>query len=246
MKILVCISRTPDSAAPVSFTDGGKTYDENGVTFILNPYDEWYGLVRALELKEAAGGTVTVIHVGPAANEPVIRKALAIGADDAVRIDGDARDALYVATQIAAFASDKGYDLIFAGKETIDFNGATMGAMLAEMMNLPFCSFVQKLDMEGERVVVTREIEGGATVSDWPLPVVISAAKGLAEQRIPNMRGIMMAKRKPLQVVPTVDSEQWVNTVSFRLPEQRKEVQMIDSENMDELVRLLHEEAKVI
>jgi electron transfer flavoprotein beta subunit len=246
MKLLVCISQTPDTTARVAFTPDGTAYDGSGVTFIMNPYDEWYALVRACELREALGGTVVVLHVGPAANETTIRKALAIGADEAVRIDADPRSSAFTAWQIAQYARSENFDLIFLGKETIDYNGAEVGAMVAEHLDLPFVAFASKLDLEGDKAIVERDIEGGVEVVEVALPFVVSAAKGMAEQRIPNMRGIMMARTKPLKVVPPVPFEEPAQVVKFHLPPPKAGVKLVDPENMDELVRLLHEEAKVL
>ncbi len=246
MKLLVAISQTPETTARIAFKDGGKAFDPNGVNFIMNPYDEWYALVRALELKEEKGGTVTVIHCGPAANEVTIRKALAIGADDAVRVDIDPDSAYTVAQQIAAHASAAGYDIIFTGKETIDYNGALVGGMIAGLLDLPFISHASKMTFQGDTAMVTRDIEGGEEEISLSTPFVISAAKGMAEQRIPNMRGIMSAKTKPLTVVAPVAAEGLAIHTDFRVPPAKTAVKMVDPGNMDELVRLLHEEAKVI
>jgi len=246
MKLLVCISKTPETTARISFSEDNSTFNGEGVNFIMNPYDEWYALVRALELKEKHGGTVTVINVGPATNDIVIRKALAIGADDAIRVDGTPVDSFYTASQIAAQAKDGGYDIIFTGKETIDHNGSEVAGMVAEMLNIPFVSFANHLEVEGEKLVIDREIDGGIQVVELNTPCVISAAKGLADQRIPNMRGIMMAKRKPMNVVEPEEVSPRATAVSFELPPEKSAVNMVDPENMEELVRLLHEEAKVI
>lgn len=246
MKILVCISKTPDTTAKIAFNAEGTAFESNGVQYIMNPYDEWYSLVRALELKEANGGTVTVLNVGPAENDTVIRKGLAIGADDAVRINAEPQSSLYVAKQIAAFAEKENYDIIFLGKESIDYNASEVGPMVAEYLSLPFISFGVKLDLNGSTATVERDIEGGSEVVEVETPFVISAAKGMAEQRIPNMRGIMMAKRKPLNVVEPVEFNNPVEAVHYELPPEKSAVKLIDPENMDELVRLLHEEAKVI
>ena len=246
MKFLVCISQTPDTTAKVAFSADGTEYNSAGVQFIMNPYDEWYALVRACELREALGGTVVALNVGPAANETTIRKALAIGADEAVRIDADPKSAAFTAKQIAEYAKAQNFDLIFLGKETIDYNGAEVGAMLAEHLDLPFVSFASKLDLNGNTATVERDIEGGVEVLEVDLPFVVSAAKGMAEQRIPNMRGIMMARTKPLQVVPPVATDEPVKTVRFTLPPAKAGVKLVDPEQMDELVRLLHEEAKVL
>ena len=246
MKLLVCISKTPDTTSKIAFTDNGAAFDTSGVQYIMNPYDEWYALVRALELKEASGGSVTVLNVGPAANDQVIRKGLAIGADDAVRINAEPQSALYVARQIADFAKAENYDIVFLGKETIDYNGSEVGAMLAELLDMPFISYATKLDMEGNTATIVRDIEGGSEAIELDTPFVISAAKGMAEQRIPNMRGIMMAKRKPLKVVEPTAVDDLSTVVGYELPPAKQEVKMVDPEDMVELVRLLHEEAKVI
>jgi len=246
MKLLVCISRTPDTTAKISFTNNDTTFDESGVQFIMNPYDEWYALVKALEIKEATGGTVTLVHVGPVANESIIRKGLAIGADDAIRIDKESKDALDVATQIAAIARDQNYDIIFTGKETIEFNSSEVGAMLSEMLDLPFISFATAMELNGAVATVTRDAGGSEEKVTVQTPMVISASKGLAEQRIPNMRGIMMSKRKPLETKEPVASPVLGEIIKYDVPPQRTSCTLVDPEEMDELVRLLHEEAKVI
>lgn len=246
MKLLVAISQTPETTARIAFKDGNTAFDPNGVNFIMNPYDEWYALVRALELKEEKGGSVTVIHCGPAANDVTIRKALAIGADDAIRIDFDPAGADMVAKQIAAYAADKQFDIIFTGKETIDFNGDLVGGMIAGLLDLPFISLVSHLVIDGGVAKATRDIEGGTEEVQVEGPFVVSASKGLAEQRIPNMRGIMSAKTKPLQVIAPVHAVNDVEHIRFRVPPAKSAVKLIDPANMDELVRLLHEEAKVI
>jgi len=246
MKLLVCISKTPDTTAKVSFSADGKTYNADGVSFIMNPYDEWYALVRALELVEANGGEVTIINVGPAANDIVIRKALAIGGHQAVRIDVEAQEAYEVAQNIAVYAKEQNFDIIFTGKETIDYNGSEIGAMIAEILDLPYVSYATHLEISGGKSTVTREIEGGQEVVEVDGAFVISAAKGLAEQRIPNMKGIMMARSKPLTVVNPISNPTRVSTVKFDLPPAKTGVKLVDAENMDELVRLLHEEAKAI
>jgi len=246
MKILVCISKTPDTTAKIAFTDNNTKFDSNNVQFIINPYDEWYALVRALELKEANGGTVTVIHVGGADTEPIIRKALAVGADDAVRIDAEPKDAYFVANQIANYAQKESFDIIFAGKETLDFNGGEVGAMIAANLDYPFVSFVGKLDMNGNEATMEREIEGGKEVVNVSTPFVLSAQKGMAEQRIPNMRGIMAARTKPLKVEAATDSEALVAVSNFELPEAKSECKYVDADNAAELINLLRNEAKVI
>ncbi|MCO6493070.1 MAG: electron transfer flavoprotein subunit beta/FixA family protein [Phaeodactylibacter sp.] len=246
MKLLVCVSKTPETTARIAFTNDNTEFDSSGVQYIMNPYDEWYALVRALELKEAQGGTVTIINVGPPANDTIIRKGLAIGADEAVRINAEPRSALFVARQIAEYAKGEGFDLIFLGKESIDYNGSEVGPMLAELLGLPFVSHATQLEMDGKKASIVADIDGGDAQLEVEAPFVISAAKGLAEQRIPNMRGIMMAKGKPLNVLEPAAADDLAVAVRFELPPEKGDVKLIDPENMDELVRLLHEEAKVI
>ncbi|MCE2686909.1 MAG: electron transfer flavoprotein subunit beta/FixA family protein [Cryomorphaceae bacterium] len=246
MNILVCISKAPDTTSKIAFTNGDTQFDENGVQYIVNPYDEWYALVRALELKEAQGGNVTIITVGTATDDAVIRKALAIGADDAVRIDAPSTDAYFTAMQIAEFAKGKGFDLILTGKETIDYNGSQVAGMLAEALDLPFISVAAKLDVAGSTVKAEREIVGGVQEVEVSTPVVVSCAKGMAEQRIPNMRGIMAARTKPLNVVAPVALDALTTYSSYSMPAAKSSVKLIDPNNLDELVALLHNEAKVI
>lgn len=246
MKCLVCVSKTPDTTTKIQFTDDQTAFDTSGVQFIMNPYDEWYALVRALELTEGDKGSVTLLNVGPVANDAIIRKGLAIGADEAVRIDAEPSSSLYVAQQIAAYAKKHDFDIVFFGKETIDYNGSEVGAMVAELLDQPFISYASHLDVDGTTATVHRDIEGGTEVLNLETPFVISAAKGMAEQRIPNMRGIMMAKRKALNVEQPVAVEEVTQVVRYELPPPKSEVKLVDPDNMDELVRLLHEEAKVI
>jgi electron transfer flavoprotein beta subunit len=246
MKILVCISKSPDTTSKIAFTDGNKQFDENGVQYIVNPYDEWYALVRGLELKETLGGSLTIITVGNVADEAIIRKALAIGADDAVRIDAEPKDAYYTAMQIAHYAKENNFDLVLTGKETINYNGSQVGGMLAEALDLPFISLATKLDVTNNVARLEREIVGGVQVVEATLPLVVSCAKGMAEQRIPNMRGIMAARTKPLTVIAPVATDELTTYVEYGLPSAKSAVKMIDPSNMDELVALLHNEAKVI
>ncbi len=246
MKILVCISKAPDTTSKIAFTDNNTRFDENGVQFIVNPYDEWYALVRGLELKEANGGSVTIITVGKADAEPIMRKALAIGADEAVRIDADPTDALFVAKQIAAHAKEVGYDMILTGKETIDYNGSQVGGMIAELLDLPYLSLATKLEMNGGTASITREVQGGTEDVEVNGPFVLSAAKGMAEQRIPNMRGIMAARTKPLQVKPPADTGIHTQISSYTLPPAKGDCKYVDAENAGQLIEMLHKEAKVI
>ncbi len=247
MKILVCLTKAPDTTTKIAFTDNDTKLNEAGVQWIINPYDEWYALVRALELKEA--GTATDVHlitVGKTDAEPVIRKALALGGDEAVRIDADSTDSFYIASQIADYVRANAYDLIMTGKESIDYNNASIGAMVAELLDLPYISHVSKLEIAGSLATVNREIEGGEETNTCNLPLVISCQKGMAEARIPNMRGIMAARTKPLKVVPASAVDMLTEIVSYDTPAAKQGVKMIDADQMDELVRLLHEEAKVI
>jgi electron transfer flavoprotein beta subunit len=246
MKSLVCISKAPDTTTKISFTDNNTKFNEAGVQYIVNPYDEWYALVRALEIKETIGGTVTIITVGPAADEAIIRKALAIGADEAVRIDADPTDALFVAKQIAAYAKDKSFDIIFTGKETIDYNGSQVGGMIAELLDLPFISHASKLDLNGNKATLETDIPGGSEVVEVETPFAVSAAKGMAEARIPNMRGIMAARTKPLNVVQPADASKNTRVVQYSLPPEKKGCKMIPAENAEQLIDLLHNEAKAI
>lgn len=246
MKILVCISKVPDTTTKISFTENNTQFNTENVQFILNPVDEWYALVRGLEIKEDKGGTVTVVHVGPAENDQIIRKALAIGADDAVRIDLEPTDSYETARQIAEYAKSASYDLILLGKETIDYNGSSVGGMVAALLDLPFVSYTSKLDIDGEKATATREIEGGAEIVEASLPLVISSQKGMAEARIPTMRGIMSARTKPLEVVEPVEASKQTEVVKFELPPEKGGCKYVDAENPAELVELLHNEAKVI
>ena len=246
MKILVCISKAPDTTSKIAFTDNNTKFNEDGVQYIVNPYDEWYALVRGLELKEQNGGTVTTVTVGLADSDPIIRKALAIGADNAVRIDKDPTDSFDVAFQIAEYAKNENYDMILCGKETINYNGSQVPGTIAELLDAPYVSLATKLDVSGNTATIERDVQGGTEIVETTTPFVISASKGMAEQRIPNMRGIMAARTKPLAVVPAVDNENLTEVVSYELPGAKSECKYIDADNMDELVNLLHNEAKVI
>lgn len=246
MKIIVCVARAIETTARIKFKEEDKFFDDQGVQYILNPYDEWYSLVRALELKEEVGGEVTVLHVGGKESDQVIRKALAIGADKAVRIDIEPSSAEEAAFQLAEHIRKMEYDIIFTGKETVDYNSGLVPTMLSAHLDIPFVGVVSELVLEDDKVRLAREIEGGVEVVRCTYPMVLSATKDLAEQRIPNMRGIMMAKRKPIDVAEPVDYSGKVAIVKFYLPDTDKKITYVDADNMDELVRLLHEEAKVI
>jgi electron transfer flavoprotein beta subunit len=247
MKILVCISKTPDTTAKIAFTDNNTKFASDGVQWIINPYDEWYALVRAIELKEAAADTVIhLITVATADSEPIIRKALALGGDEAIRVNADSHDSFYIASQIAAIAKEGAYDIIFTGKETIDYNGSSIGGMVAELLDMPFISLATKFDIAGTTATINREIEGGEETDTVTLPIVVSCQKGVAEQRIPNMKGIMGARTKPLKVVEPTAVEALTSITSFDLPPAKAGVKLISADTPEELVRLLHDEAKVI
>lgn len=245
MKILVCISNVPDTTTKVTFTDNNTKFNTAGVQFIINPYDE-LSLTRALEITEKQGGTVTAITVGLADTEPSIRKALAIGATDAVRINAEASDAYFVAEQIAAYAKTEGYDLILTGRESIDYNGGLVCGLLGEMMGLPSINVITKIEIENGIANLERDIDGGKEKLSCALPLVASAQKDLTEPRIPNMRGIMAARTKPLKVVEPVANALTAQTIGFDLPAAKGSCKMISPENADQLITLLHEEAKVI
>jgi electron transfer flavoprotein beta subunit len=247
MKILVCISKTPDTTAKIAFTDNNTKFAADGVQWIINPYDEWYALVRAIELKEAdPSSTIHLITVGTADVEPIIRKALALGGDEAIRINADSHDSYYIASQIAEVTKQNSYDLIFTGKETIDYNGSSIGGMLAELLDLPYVSLATKFTIENNNAIIDREIEGGEETDRVTFPLVVSCQKGVAEQRIPNMKGIMGARSKPLKVIEPVSVDVLTSIVSFTLPPAKAGVKLVPADHPEELVRLLHEEAKVI
>ena len=247
MNILVCISKTPDTTAKIAFTEGNTKFDENGVQWIINPYDEWYSLVRAIELKEKDPTTnIHLITVGGPEAEPIIRKALALGGDEAIRVNINSNDSFVIAQQIAAIAKQGAYDLIMTGKETIDYNSACIGSMLSAILDLPFVSLANHLEVNGNTATIQREIEGGEETNEVILPMIISCQKGMAEQRIPNMRGIMAARTKPLKVVDPVATNAHTSIKEFSLPPAKTGVKLIAPDQMEELVKLLKEEAKVI
>ncbi|HEY6978058.1 MAG TPA: electron transfer flavoprotein subunit beta/FixA family protein [Chitinophagaceae bacterium] len=247
MKILVCISKTPDTTSRIAFKDSNTKFEDNGVQWIINPYDEWYALVRAIELKEKDASVILhLVTVGGADCDPIIRKALALGGDEAIRVNTSGNDSYYIAAQIADAAKHGNYDLILTGKETIDYNSSSIGGMVAEMLDMPYVSLATKFDLNGSTATISREIEGGEEVCEVSLPVVVSCQKGVAEQRIPNMRGIMAARTKPLKVAEPVAADELTNIVSYELPPAKAGVKLVPPDNVAELVRLLHEEAKVI
>ncbi|PRY90649.1 electron transfer flavoprotein subunit beta/FixA family protein [Mongoliibacter ruber] len=245
MKILVCITHVPDTTSKIQFTDNDTKFDKSGVQFIIGPYDD-YALARAVELKDALGASLTVLNVGEADTEPTLRKALAIGADDAIRVNAFPTDALFVARQIAAIAKENSYDLILMGRESIDFNGGMVHGMVGELLGMPSISPVMKLDVEGETVKMAREIEGGKEYLEAKLPLIAGCQEPIAEWKIPNMRGIMSARTKPLNVVEAVDSEVATDVTAFKLPPAKGSVKLVDKDNVEELVKLLKNEAKVL
>jgi electron transfer flavoprotein beta subunit len=245
MKILVCISNVPDTTTKITFTDNNTQFNNNGVQFILNPYDE-IALARAIELTDGGKGTVTVINVGEAATEPTIRKALAIGATDAVRVNAKPHDAWYVAYQVAEYIKANPFDLVLTGRESIDYNGSKVAGMLGELLDLPSVSIIKKLDLDGDKVIVEREIEGGKEVLTIPLPIVAGTAEGVAEPKIPNMRGIMSARTKPLNVIEPVEVKTFSEIISYETPAPRGQVKLVSADDTAKLVDLLHEEARVI
>ncbi len=245
MKILVCISNVPDTTTKITFTNDNTQFNTAGVQFIVNPYDE-IALSKAIELTEGGKGSVTVINVGDASTEPTIRKALAIGADNAVRVDAHPRDAFFVANQIANYAKDKGFDIILCGRESIDYNGSQVAAMIGELLDIPSISIIKKLDFDGSTATIDREIEGGKEVISIQGKFVASCAEGTAEAKIPNMRGIMSARTKPLEVIAATDVNNLAHIVKFETPAPRSAVKLIDAANAGSLIDLLHTEAKVI
>lgn len=244
MKILVCVSVVPDTTTKITFTDGNTQFNKTGVQFIINPYDE-LALTRALDITEPIGGTVTVITVGEADTEPVIRKALAMGATDAIRVDANPSDGMYVAAQLAAQAKSGGYDMIITGRESIDYNGGQVQGLLAEMLNWPLINVVMELDVTDNKVTAVRDIDGGRETVGVNTPVVVSAQKDLCEPRIPNMRGIMMARSKPLNVVSAEDKFNYTSVSKYDLPPAKSGVKMIDAANAEELIDLLHNTEKL-
>ncbi|MCS5663248.1 MAG: electron transfer flavoprotein subunit beta/FixA family protein [Flavobacteriales bacterium] len=248
MKILVCISHVPDTTSKINFTNNNTEFDSNGITFVINPYDE-FGLTRAMQIKEATGATVTVINVGSASTEPTLRKALAIGADDAVRINAEPTDAAFVARLLADYAEEQNFDLIITGRESIDYNGGAVPGMLATYLDIPFVNACIGLELKGTKSTVIREIDGGKETLEGNLPMLLAGQKGLVEEkdlRIPAMRGIMMARKKPLTVIEAGEAVKQTSVLGFELPEAKAACTMIDADNVEQLVELLHSEAKVI
>ena len=245
MKILVCITHVPDTTSKINFLESNTKFDSNGVQFIIGPYDD-YALARAIELKESHKASVTVLNVGGLETEPTIRKALAIGADDAIRVNAEPTDSFFVASQIAEHAKATGYDLILTGRESIDFNGGVVHSLVGEMLGWPSLSPVMKLELDGTKARLSREIEGGKEQIEVNLPFVAGCQEPIAEWKIPNMRGIMSARTKPLKVVEATLVEKSTLLKSFDLPPAKGAVKMISSDNVAELVSLLKTEAKVL
>lgn len=245
MKILVCISNVPDTTTKITFTSNNTQFNTAGVQFIVNPYDE-IALSRAIELCEGGKGTVTVINVGESQTDPTIRKALAIGADDAVRINAAPRDAYFTAYQIAEYAKTTAFDMILCGRESIDYNGSQVAAMIGEFLDIPSVSIIKKLDYDGSTATIEREIEGGKEVITISGKFVASCSEGTAEPKIPNMRGIMSARTKPLTTVEAKDIEVVTKVEEFETPAPRGAVKLVPAEETAKLIDLLHQEAKVI
>lgn len=244
MKILVCISNVPDTTSKISFTDGDTKLNKAGVQYIIGPYDD-YALARAVELKEKSGASITVLNVGEVDAEPQIRKALAIGADDAIRVDADPTDSYFVAEQIAAVAKEGNYDLILMGRETSDYNSGVVHGIVGEILGIPSFSPVMQLDIENGTAKMTREIEGGKEILEAPLPLVLGCQEPIAEWKIPNMRGIMTARTKPLKVI-AASGEALTSTDKYSLPPAKGACKMIPADEAEKLIELLHKEAKVL
>lgn len=249
MRILVCISNVPDTTTKVKFSNDQSSFDETGVQWIINPWDE-LALTRAMELKEDGSNpvnNVTVVTVGGAGAEPTLRKALAIGADDAIRVDAEPGDAFYVASQLAAVVKEGTFDLVLCGIESSDYNGSAVGGMLSELLGYPSVSAISSLNIEGGEALITREIDGGKEQVSVSAPFVGVVQKGIAkEPRIAAMRGIMMARKKPLKVLPPIDAAALTTYTGFKMPEPKAPCKMVDADNVKELVNLLQNEAKVI
>ncbi|MGB5941729.1 MAG: electron transfer flavoprotein subunit beta/FixA family protein [Leeuwenhoekiella sp.] len=248
MKILVCISQVPDTTSKINFTENNTQFDTNGVQFVINPNDE-FGLTRAMWLKEKQGASVDVVNVGGAETEPTLRKCLAIGADKAIRIDTAAKDGFQVAEELSHVAKEGSYDLIIAGRESIDYNGGMVPGILASLIGASFVNTCISLEVDGEKATAIREIDGGKETVTASLPLVIGGQKGLVEEsdlKIPNMRGIMMARKKPLEVIEAKGAATKTAAKEFEKPAPKGAVKMVDKDNLDELINLLHNEAKVI
>ena len=248
MKVLVCISHVPDTTSKINFVENDTKFDTAGVQYIINPNDE-FGLTRAMWLKEKDGAEVDVINVGGTETEPTLRKALAIGADKAIRVNTEAIDATQVAKEIVAVIQNNSYDLIIAGRESIDYNGGMVPGMIAAMLDNSYVNNCVGLEIDGDKATAIREIDGGKETVTTNLPLVIGGQKGLVEEsdlKIPNMRGIMMARKKPLEVIEPNGAAASSTTIKFEKPAPKGEVKLVDADNVDQLIELLHNEAKVI
>ncbi|MGI9542328.1 MAG: electron transfer flavoprotein subunit beta/FixA family protein [Cyclobacteriaceae bacterium] len=245
MKILVCITHVPDTTSKIAFTDNNTKFDSSGVQYIIGPYDD-YALARAVELKEAQGGSITVLNVGEAETEPTLRKALAIGADEAIRVNAVPSDSFFVAKQIANVAKSENYDLILMGRESIDFNGGQVHGMVGELLDMPSISPVMQLDIDNGLAKMTREIEGGKETLEMNLPFVAGCQEPIAEWKIPNMRGIMSARSKPMKLVEPIETVALTEVNDYELPPTKQGVKMIEADQVSELVSLLKNEAKVL
>ncbi len=246
MKILVCISHVPDTTSRINFTEENSKFDTNGVQFVINPNDE-FGLTRAMWFKEKQGATVHVVNVGGPETEPTLRKALAIGADEAIRVNAAATDGFYVAKQLANIANEGEYDLIIGGRESIDYNGGMVPGMIAKLTGANFVNMCINIEVEGTSVTAAREIDGGNEIINTNLPLVVAGQKGIVEEsdlRIPNMRGIMQARSKPLKVKEPINTNIETKITGFSKPDLKGAVKLVD--NVNELINLLHNEAKVI
>ncbi|MFW5793482.1 MAG: electron transfer flavoprotein subunit beta/FixA family protein [Bacteroidota bacterium] len=249
MKILVCISEVPDTTTKIKFTNDNKELDKTGIQWIINPWDE-LSLTRAIELKEASNGkieNITVVNVGTKNSEPTIRKALAMGADNAIRIDAEPKEAFFVAQQIAEVVKNNNFDVILAGLDSADYNGSAVGNMIAEFLDMTSISAVSALNIENDKVFVNRDIDGGTEKLEVQTPFIAVVQKGIAiDPRIPAMRGIMMARTKPLEVVAPADSEILTEYIDYEMPQPKGACRKFDEESIKELVDVLHNEAKLI
>lgn len=248
MKILVCISHVPDTTSKINFTNGDSEFDTNGVQYVINPNDE-FALTRAIWFQEQQGATVTVINVGGPETEPTLRKALAIGANEAIRINAKPEDGFFVAKQIADVIKNGAYDLIIAGKESLDYNGGMVPGMIAGILDYNFINCCTSISVDGTNATAVRDIDGGKETVSASLPLIIGGQKGLVEEkdlRIPNMRGIMTARTKVLTVVEPIGVAVNTTAVKYEKPAPRSAVKLIPADNLDELINLLHNEAKVI
>jgi electron transfer flavoprotein beta subunit len=248
MKILVCISHVPDTTSKINFVNGDSEFDTNGVQYVINPNDE-FGLTRAIWFQEQQGANVTIVNVGGPETEPTLRKALAIGANEAIRINATPTDGFFVAKQLAEVIKTGGYDLIIAGKESLDYNGGMVPGMIAGILGYNFVNSCVGLTIEGTNATVNREIDGGKEIVSTTLPLIIGSQKGLVEEkdlRIPNMRGIMTARTKVITVLEPVAANSNTKSVQFEKPAPKSAVKLIAADQLDELINLLHNEAKVI